>query len=362
MTITRPRAGRRRRTRGRPRPRILRGSARPRTRGRAAAARRGGNFQVGRLLDGTGSRQRASSSCCARVIPRGVPTSTRSGRDASIKSPRENRPSCARLADRRTRADGSDAQHGTWRHGVQLDAAARYVFLVNDARLEATVDHGERHREHNNMHYFRNTSTLKDGDLVLMDSLPTIATTSATRTRLARNGKYNPVQRECCSSCSNSKAFSRAFGRRDRPADPRRGEEGDGTGLRADAFSKPIYEKAARTSSRAAAARFLATVGRPSNDVGGYRNGPLKPDRSSRWTRRCGARRESTCATRTRSSSRDGVENFTHFLPMELNDMEKLVLERRCAKGAAIPASAISTISASVSVHWPWWISASPCR
>jgi len=52
----------------------------------------------------------------------------------------------------------------------QLDAAARYVFLVNDARLEGYRSITASGTENiNNMHYFRNTSTLKDGDLVLME-------------------------------------------------------------------------------------------------------------------------------------------------------------------------------------------------
>src|SRR5262245_13353598 len=55
----------------------------------------------------------------------------------------------------------------------QLDAAARYVFLLNDARLEGYRSITASGTENiSNMHYFRNTSTLKDGDLVLMDYAP----------------------------------------------------------------------------------------------------------------------------------------------------------------------------------------------
>jgi hypothetical protein len=43
------------------------------------------------------------------------------------------------------------------------------------------------------------------------------------------------------------------------------------------------------------------------------------------------------------------MENFTHFLPMELNDMEKLVLEKsRGAEGGAHCASAIRAFSISM--------------
>ena len=53
----------------------------------------------------------------------------------------------------------------------QLDAAAHYVFKVNDARLEGyrSISYGTDNIS--NMHYF-NTATLKDGDLVLMDYAP----------------------------------------------------------------------------------------------------------------------------------------------------------------------------------------------
>ena len=44
----------------------------------------------------------------------------------------------------------------------QLDAAARYVFLVNDARLEGYRSITASGTDNiNNMHYFRNTSTLR---------------------------------------------------------------------------------------------------------------------------------------------------------------------------------------------------------
>ncbi|MGH7465412.1 MAG: aminopeptidase P N-terminal domain-containing protein, partial [Longimicrobiales bacterium] len=51
----------------------------------------------------------------------------------------------------------------------QLDAAARYVFLVHGARLEAYRSITAAGTENiNRLHYFRNTDVLRDGDLVLM--------------------------------------------------------------------------------------------------------------------------------------------------------------------------------------------------
>jgi Xaa-Pro aminopeptidase len=59
----------------------------------------------------------------------------------------------------------------------QLDAAARYVFLVNGARLEgyrSIVGAGTANIW--NMHYYRNTGELKAGELVLMDYAPDYTT------------------------------------------------------------------------------------------------------------------------------------------------------------------------------------------
>ena len=55
----------------------------------------------------------------------------------------------------------------------QLDAAARYVFLVNGARLDAYRSITAAGMTNIvSLHYFRNTSQAKAGDLVLMDYAP----------------------------------------------------------------------------------------------------------------------------------------------------------------------------------------------
>jgi hypothetical protein len=52
-----------------------------------------------------------------------------------------------------------------------LDAAARYVFLVNDAKLEGYRSITAAGTPNIwNMHYYRNNAPLKDGDLVLIDA------------------------------------------------------------------------------------------------------------------------------------------------------------------------------------------------
>ena len=80
----------------------------------------------------------------------------------------------------------------------QLDAAAHYVFKVNDARLEGYRSITATGTDNiSNMHYFRNTATLKDGDLVLMDYAPDYRYYVSDIGRVFPvNGKYSTWQRE----------------------------------------------------------------------------------------------------------------------------------------------------------------------
>src|SRR5262245_28778740 len=77
----------------------------------------------------------------------------------------------------------------------QLDAAARYVFLVNGARLEgyrSIVAAGTKNIWA--MHYFKNTGELKDGDLVLMDYAPDYRYYVSDIARMwPVNGKFSPA-------------------------------------------------------------------------------------------------------------------------------------------------------------------------
>ena len=95
-------------------------------------------------------------------------------------------------------------------------------------------------------------------------------------------------------------------------------------------FSKPTYEKAARTLVETGGGVFSHTVGMAVHDVGSYRGGRSSRDRCSRSIRSSGCREENLYLRYedTVVVTETGVENFTDFLPMELDDMEKLVLEK----------------------------------
>ena len=116
----------------------------------------------------------------------------------SVKSPRE-----IALIRRASQIAGSGIMEAirSTKPGLceyHLDAAARYMFLVNGARLEgyrSIVAAGVVNIW--NMHYYREMNMLKDGDMVLMDFAPDYHYYVSDITRMwPINGKYSPWQRE----------------------------------------------------------------------------------------------------------------------------------------------------------------------
>ena len=95
-------------------------------------------------------------------------------------------------------------------------------------------------------------------------------------------------------------------------------------------FSKPIYEQAARRLVERGGGVFSHTVGMAVHDVASYHGGPLQPGQvfavdPQLWVREENLylRYEDTVVV-----TATGVENFTHFLPRELDDLEKIVQEK----------------------------------
>ena len=230
----------------------------------------------------------------------------------------------------------------------QLDAAAHYVFLLNDARLEGYRSITASGTDNiNNMHYFRNTSTLKDGDLVLMDYAPDYRYYTSDIGRVwPVNGKYNAWQRELLQFVLE---YHKAVMTRIRPgvtADQIMKEAAEAMEpvFARTKFSKPAYEKAARTLVERGGGVFSHTVGMAVHDVGGYRQGPLKPGQVFSIDPQLRVPEENLYLRYedTIVVTATGFENFTDFLPMELDDMEKLVREKGIVQTAPpVPASAI---------------------
>jgi Xaa-Pro aminopeptidase len=215
----------------------------------------------------------------------------------------------------------------------QLDAAARYVFLAGGARLEAYRSITAAGTENiNNMHYFRNTATLADGDLVLMDYAPDYRYYVSDIGRVwPVNGKYNAWQRELLQFVLE---YHKAVLTRIRPGvTPAQIMEEAKKAMEPvfarTKFSKPTYEQAARRLVESGGGVFSHTVGMAVHDVGSYRTG-LKPGHVFSVDPQLKVPEENLYLRYedTVVVTETGVENFTDFLPMELDDLERLVQEK----------------------------------
>ena len=217
----------------------------------------------------------------------------------------------------------------------QLDAAARYVFLVNGARLDGYRSITASGTDNiNNMHYYRNNAQLKAGDLVLMDYAPDYGCYVSDIARVwPVNGKFNAWQRELLQFVLE---YHKAVLARIRPGvTPRQIMDEAKVAMQPifakTKFSKPIYAKAATNLVERGGGVFSHPVGMAVHDDGEYtrRGGidPLKPghvfavDPQLRVPEGNLYLRYEDVVVVTET----GVENFTEFLPRELKDIEKLV-------------------------------------
>ena len=215
----------------------------------------------------------------------------------------------------------------------QLDAACRYLFLLNDARLDgyrSITASGTANIW--NAHYFRNSKQLEAGDLVLMDYAPDYRYYVSDIGRMwPVDGSYRPWQRELLQFVLE---YRNAVLTRIRPgvaADAIRAEAQQAMEpvFARTRFSKPTFEAAARKLVETGGGVFSHTVGMAVHDVGSYR-GLLKPGHvfsvdPQLWVpeENLYFRYEDTVVV-----TATGVENFTAFLPSELADLEALAREK----------------------------------
>ncbi len=215
----------------------------------------------------------------------------------------------------------------------QLDAAARYIFMVNGARLEgyrSIVAAGNENIW--NMHYYRNGRQLTKDDLVLLDYAPDYHNYVSDITRMwPAGGKYSPVERELLGFVLT---YRNTVMQRIRPGLTPAQIQQDAKAVMEPVFartkfSKPIYEQAAHKLVDTGGGIFSHPVGMAVHDDGDYANGPLKPgqvfsiDPQLRVPEENRYLRYEDVIVITPS----GYENFTAFLPTELDDIEKLVGE-----------------------------------
>ncbi len=181
-----------------------------------------------------------------------------------------------------------------------------------------------------NMHYYRNTAALKDGDLVLMDFAPECGYYTSDIARMwPVNGKFSPVQREILQFVLD---YRNAIMKRLRPGVTPRAIRDEAKAAMEDVFkrtkfSKPIYERAAHRLVDSGGGVFSHPVGMAVHDDGSYARGVLKPGHVFSIDPQLRVPEE-TLYYRYEDViviTENGYENFTDFLPTELDEIEKLV-------------------------------------
>ncbi len=228
----------------------------------------------------------------------------------------------------------------------ELDAAARYIFLVNGARLEgyrSITAAGTANIW--NMHYYRNMSRLDDGQLVLMDYAPDYRYYTSDIARMwPVNGRFSPTQRELLQFVLE---YRNAILKRIRPGVTaaqirEEAKQAIEPVLQRTKFSKPVYQQAARRLVDTGGGVFSHPVGMAVHDDGRYSGGPLQPghvfsvDPQLRVPEENLYLRYEDVVVVTG----EGVVNFTDFLPSELDEIEKLVRQGGGVVLKALPSPA----------------------
>ena len=215
----------------------------------------------------------------------------------------------------------------------QLDAAARYVFLVNGARLDGYRSITASGTENiANWHYFRNTRELQAGDLVLMDYAPDYRFYVSDIGRMwPVNGTFSAAQRELLEVIVRYRNELLAH---IRPGvttavileEVRQAMQ---DWFAENPFSNERYSAAAHDMVDNGRGAFTHLVGMAVHDVGSYVDDPLRPGTvfSVDPTLRVPEENLYLRYEDTVVVTQNGVENFTDFLPSELDDIEALMEE-----------------------------------
>lgn len=215
----------------------------------------------------------------------------------------------------------------------QLDAAARYIFLLNGARLDGYRSITASGTENiANWHYYRNNRKLEAGDLVLMDYAPDYGYYVSDIGRVwPVNGKYSPEQRQLLQVILH---YRNELLKRIRPSVTpdsivQSAKVAMHSYIDSYPFSKASYKAAAQEMVDNGSGAFSHLVGMAVHDVGSYRHEPLRAglvfsvDPTLRVPEENIYLRYEDVVVVTDS----GVENFTDFLPSELSDIEATVQE-----------------------------------
>ena len=213
----------------------------------------------------------------------------------------------------------------------QLDAAARYVHLLNGAQGDgyASIIGGGTNAFMG--HYFRKTDVLRDGDLVLMDYAPDYRYYTSDVTRIwPVNGKFTPAQMALYEFIV---AYRDAFFRHIKPGVTSdevldRAAEDMRQYLVGKSFASPAHLRAVQEGV-AFRGHFQHPVGMAVHDVGRIRGVPLKPGMVFTidpmiWIpeERLYIRIEDVALV-----TADGVENLSGLVPARIADVERTIAE-----------------------------------
>ncbi len=218
---------------------------------------------------------------------------------------------------------------GLWEY--QLDAAARYVYLVGGARGEAYRSITATGTNAFFGHYYRNDSRLQGGEMVLMDYAPDYRYYTSDVARMwPVSGTFSPGQRELYGWIL---AYYHELQKHIRPgvtADQVMDETAAVMQelFAAKSWSKGEYEQAAR-DTLTFRGHLSHPVGMAVHDVGEYRSRPLEPGvvfsiDPMLWvpSERLYVRLEDVGVV-----TENGWENFSGFAPVEIEDVEALIRE-----------------------------------
>ena len=215
-----------------------------------------------------------------------------------------------------------------------LDAAARYVFLANGARLDGYRSITAAGMDNIlNMHYFRNTGELKAGDLVLMDYAPDFRYYTSDIGRMwPVSGTFTPEQRALLGIILE---YRNAIISRIRPGVSSQQVMEEAAAAMEPVFARwtfvrPEHEQAARDMVRTGGGVFSHPVGLAVHDVGGRPN-PLRVGQVfsiDPQLRMKDAGGEYVLYMRYEDVgvvTAAGFENFTAFMPTTLEELERTV-------------------------------------
>ena len=212
-----------------------------------------------------------------------------------------------------------------------LEAVMRYVFLsagAHDSGYRSIISSGENSWYG---HYSANTSTLEDGDLVLIDGAPDYFNyTSDIGRMIPINGTYSTQQRELYGFIVE---YHKALLSELKP-----GVTSDQVLAEANkimkekvehtTFSKELYKESVLKCLENCKSHLSHTVGLSCHDVGDYRNGePLKPGMVFAVDPQLLIPEEKICirVEDTILITDEGYENLTAGAPLELDEIEKLM-------------------------------------